>query len=81
MPVKASCSRTSATALRSTLVIAEIALAVVLLVSAGLLIRSLDRVASAAPGADVDRVLAARIGVPGPRYAPPQRSDFFRNPV
>jgi putative ABC transport system permease protein len=66
------------TALRSTLVIAEVALAVVLLVSAGLLIRSLDRVTSSSPGADLDRVLAAQIGVPGSRYPPRQRSDFFR---
>ena len=69
------------TALRGTLVVAEIALAVVLLVSAGLLIRSLNQVTSTSPGADLDRVLAARIGVPGSRYTPPQRGEFFRRLV
>ena len=68
----------TATAVRSTLVVAEIALAVVLLVSAGLLMRSLDRITSTAPGVDLDRVLAARIGVPGSRYAPPKRIQFYR---
>ena len=66
------------TALRGTLVIAEIAVAVVLLVSAGLLIRSLGRATSTSPGVDLDRVLAARIGVPGSRYPPRERSEFFR---
>ena len=56
--------------LRGGLVVAEIAIAVVLLVSAGLLVRSLDRLTATSPGADIDRVLAARIGVPGARYAP-----------
>jgi putative ABC transport system permease protein len=63
--------------LRSVLVVGEIATAVVLLVAAGLLLRSLARVTSAPPGADVDRVLAARISVPGSRYTFPQRTGFF----
>jgi putative ABC transport system permease protein len=64
--------------LRGGLVVAEIALAVVLLVSAGLLVRSLARLTAISPGADIDRVLAARIGVPGARYTPPQRTEFYR---
>jgi putative ABC transport system permease protein len=65
-------------AVRNTLVVAEIAIAVVLLVSAGLLVRSLGRITSTAPGVDLDRVLAARIGVPGARYTPARRVEFFR---
>jgi putative ABC transport system permease protein len=64
--------------LRGALVVGEVAAAVVLLVTAGLLVRSFDRLASASPGADLDRVLAARIGVPGARYTPAQRTEFFR---
>jgi putative ABC transport system permease protein len=63
--------------LRKVLVIAEVAMAVVLLVSAGLLLRSFVRATSAPPGADIDRVLAARIGVPGSRYSPAQRVEFL----
>ena len=65
--------------LRGSLVVAEIAMAVVLLITAGLLVRSLDRLTSTSPGADIDRVLAARIGVPGARYSPAQRTEFFRS--
>ena len=68
-------------AVRSVLVVAEISLAVVLLVAAGLLVRSLNQVTRTAPGADVDRVLSARIGVPGSRYTFPQRLEFFETLV
>ena len=68
-------------AVRSTLVVAEVALAVVLLVAAGLLVRSLNAVTRTAPGADIDRVLSARIGVPGSRYTVPQRIEFFQKLV
>jgi putative ABC transport system permease protein len=60
------------------LVVSEIAAAVILLVSAGLLIRSLNQVTGSAPGADIDRVLAGRVVVPGARYSPAQRTAFFR---
>jgi putative ABC transport system permease protein len=66
------------TRLRSALVIAEISLAVVLLVSAGLLVRSLNQVTRMGSGADIDRVLSARVGVPGSRYTSPQRIEFFQ---
>jgi putative ABC transport system permease protein len=64
--------------LRAALVVAEVAGAVVLLVVAGLLVRSLTRLTAAPPGADIDRVLAARVGVPGARYSADQRIQFFR---
>jgi putative ABC transport system permease protein len=65
--------------LRSTLVAVEVAAAVVLLVAAGVLLRSLHRASTASTGADIDRVLAAKIGVPGARYSPPQRTALFRD--
>ena len=70
-----------ATRVRSALVIAEISLAAVLLVAAGLLVRSLNQVTRTAPGADIDRVLSARIGVPGSRYTFAQRLEFFEKLV
>jgi putative ABC transport system permease protein len=54
--------------LRAALVVAEISAAVVLLVAAGLLARSLTRLTDETPGADIDRVVAGRITLPGARY-------------
>jgi putative ABC transport system permease protein len=71
--------RTSA--VRNVLVVAEISLAAVLLVAAGLLLRSLNQVTRTEPGADIDRVLSARIGVPGSRYTFPQRVEYFEKLV
>jgi putative ABC transport system permease protein len=68
-----------ASLLRSALVVAEVAIAIVLLVAAGVLLRSLHRASTVSPGADISRVLAARIGVPGSRYSPPQRTVLFRD--
>jgi putative ABC transport system permease protein len=64
--------------LRQGLVVAEVAIAVVLLASAALLLKSFDRVSGVAPGADVDRVLTARIALPGARYEDAAaRSRFY----
>ncbi len=54
--------------LRSTLVIAQIALAVVLLVGAGLLVKSFARVLRVDPGFSTERVLTAQIALPTDRY-------------
>lgn len=51
---------------RQTLVVAQIALAVVLLVGAGLLLRSLDKVLGIDPGYRADGVLTARVRLPMP---------------
>jgi putative ABC transport system permease protein len=50
------------------LVIAEVALAVLLTVGAGLLLRSYDRLSSVAPGFDPEGVLTAEMVIPGARY-------------
>jgi putative ABC transport system permease protein len=50
------------------LVVAEVALAVVLLAGAGLLLTSLARLEAVPPGFSPDGVLAARLALAGPRY-------------
>lgn len=54
---------------RSTLVVAETALALMLLVSAGLLIKSFARLQDVNPGFSTDNVLTAQIALPSTRYA------------
>jgi putative ABC transport system permease protein len=55
---------------RHVLVVAEVALALVLLVSAGLLLRSLERLFAVPPGFDASRVLSMQIDEVGHRYDP-----------
>jgi putative ABC transport system permease protein len=65
-------------ALRSALVAAEVALALVLLVGAGLLARSFWRLSSVPPGFSADRVVQVPIALPAVRYATPaSRLAFF----
>jgi putative ABC transport system permease protein len=54
--------------LGNVLVVGEIALSVVLLVGAGLLLRSFVRLQAVASGFDADRVLAMQVTVPSHRY-------------
>jgi predicted permease len=67
---------------RKLLVVSEVALALVLLVSAGLLIRSYQRVANAHPGFDSTNVLSFRLSLPGSKY-PKQEpvAAFFKQAV
>src|SRR5205814_7253959 len=62
------------------LVVAEIALALVLLVGSGLLITTFVRLTAVDPGYDTRDVLAARIRLTPSRYADPTvQSQFFQN--
>ncbi|MBO0720190.1 MAG: ABC transporter permease, partial [Blastocatellia bacterium] len=64
---------------RSMVVVAEIALAVVLLIGAGLMIRSLWKLQHVEPGFDSRNVLTAEISLPGNRYRDWQQiSHFFQ---
>jgi len=65
--------------LRSALILAEVTLSVVLLISAGLLLRALLRVQSVDPGFRSDGVLTLETALPMPKYqAAPKRSAFYR---
>ena len=57
--------------LRKLLITAEIALSLVLLIGAGLLIRSYQRITDANPGFDAENVLSFRVSLPGFRYKTP----------
>jgi predicted permease len=64
--------------IRRALVVAEFALAIVLLVGAGLLVRSWRNVASIDPGFMPERVLALRVSAPTTFNDPSQRNDLFQ---
>ena len=64
---------------RSLFVVAEIALAMVLLVAAGLLIRSFVTLTSVRPGFDAQHVLKADISLPRFEYSTPQQWVTFSN--
>ncbi len=65
---------------RSVLVVGEVALALVLMVGAGLLIRSALLVSHVDPGFDVTNVVVGRVGLPDPGYHDPvlARQTFER---
>ena len=54
--------------LRRTFVVAEVALALVLLISAGLLVRSFSKVLDVKPGFDAQNVLTLRMSLPNAQY-------------
>ena len=60
------------------LVVAQTAIGLVLLVSSGLLMRSLVRILNVDPGFDAAHVLSARVGVPFGRYSHDQHVQFYQ---
>ena len=64
---------------RSFLAVAEVSLAMVLLVAGGLLIRSFARVTSVNPGFDPSNVIEAEVSLPQFQYATPQQWTAFSN--
>jgi putative ABC transport system permease protein len=66
--------------LRSLLVVAEVALSLVLLVGAGLMMRSFIRLQNADSGLNAKNVLTMVVPLPSAKYkTPEQRSDFFQH--
>jgi len=64
---------------RSAFVVVEVALALVLLVGAGLLVRSFMRLLDVDAGFDPDRTVTMRVSLSGSRYNEPQlRTRFFQ---
>src|ERR1700675_1135036 len=62
---------------RGSLAVAEIALAMVLLVAAGLLLRSFSRLTSVGPGFDARQVVKADVSLPRFQYSTPQQWTAF----
>jgi putative ABC transport system permease protein len=63
--------------LRNALVVAEVALALILLVGTGLLLRSFFRLQAVDPGFEPDNVLTMEISLPDSRYPDPRKAAFF----
>ena len=63
--------------LRASLVVAEVAITLVLLVGAGLLIRSFANLRGVDPGFNGENVLTAQIALPATRYATPEARTTF----
>ena len=67
--------------LKKTLVIVEVALSLLLLITAGLFVRSLQAARSIDPGFDVERLVSAPLSINLLRYTRPQGRDFYRQVV
>ncbi len=64
---------------RATMVVAEVALSLVLLVGAGLMLRSFGHLTSVDPGFRPERLLTFQIQLPAARYRDPEvRANFMR---
>ena len=74
-------SVTQSTRLRHVLVVCQVAMTVVLLCGAGLLIRSVIALHQADSGFDRRDLLTMEVALPAARYAPAQRTLFYRNAV
>ena len=68
--------------LRHAFVVSEVALAVVLLVGAGLMLRTFAAMRGVDPGFNAHNILTVRVALPGSKYPEPaQRVQFFQEAV
>jgi len=67
--------------LRRTFVVAEVALALVLLISAGLLVRSFGKLLDVRPGFDPHNVITLRLSLPGTQYDKAAKVSAFYDQV
>ena len=67
--------------LRNLLVVTQIGLSVVLLITAGLFLRSLRRTQAIAPGFDAEKVVTAPLNINLLRYTKTQGREFYRQAV
>jgi putative ABC transport system permease protein len=65
--------------LRSSLIVAEISLSVILLVGAGLFVRSFAKLQNVEPGFDPRNVLTMRITLPSEKYRGAAINEFFQH--
>jgi predicted permease len=75
--VRTGSSSVSRTALRKSLLTAEIAITVVLLVAAGLLLKAFERLRAADVGCVVDNTLTLQYNLPGKKYDTPEKLNGF----
>jgi predicted permease len=66
---------------RQTLVVAQVAISLALLVAAGLFVRSLQRAQAIDPGFDATRLVTARLDVNLLRYTTAQGRDFYNRVI
>jgi predicted permease len=66
---------------RNLLVVAQVGLSLVLLLAAGLFIRSLERARAISPGFDVDRLLTVPMNIQLLRYTRDQGKAFYRDVI
>ncbi|MCI0339299.1 MAG: ABC transporter permease [Acidobacteria bacterium] len=67
--------------LRNMLVVAQVALSLLLLIGAGLFLRSLRQMQGIDPGFDAGKILAASLNINLLRYTRPQGREFYRQVV
>jgi predicted permease len=74
-------NRSGSVTIKKTLVVAEVALSLVLLIAAGLFVRSLQSARAIDPGIDVDKLVSAPLNINLLRYTRVEAREFYRRVV